>query len=169
MLFLASCCILCSCCLISLCRSVCFFLLIWPRYKAAAAVKMDTRALRNPYYDYDGSPASTQALFDSQGKVIHKGNVQKNANAQNWVWSGDSILHNCFFIPLHLQLTSEFAQRLSSKISELLAVMENGLKSADPRDCTSYTGWAGDGTIMHVKLHYLVWLRGIALICMARS
>ncbi|XP_022617270.1 lanC-like protein 1 [Seriola lalandi dorsalis] len=69
---------------------------------------MDTRALKNPYPDYDGSPASTQAFFDYQG-----------------------------------QLTSEFAQRLSSKVSELLAVMENGLKSADPRDCTSYTGWAG--------------------------
>lgn len=45
---------------------------------------------------------------------------------------------------LYPQLTPEFAQRLSSKVSELLAVMENGLKSADPRDCTSYTGWAGD-------------------------
>lgn len=51
---------------------------------------------------------------------------------------------------LYLQLTSEFAQRLSSKISELLAVMENGLKSADPRDCTIYTGWAGDDTITHL-------------------
>ena len=30
---------------------------------------MDTRALRNPYPDYDGNPAYTQALFDSQGKV----------------------------------------------------------------------------------------------------
>lgn len=53
-------------------------------------------------------------------------------------------------ILLHLQLTSEFAQRLNSKISELLAVMENGLKSADPRDCTSYTGWAGDDTMTHL-------------------
>ncbi|XP_018516568.1 glutathione S-transferase LANCL1 [Lates calcarifer] len=78
---------------------------------------MDTRALRNPYPDYDGSPASTQALFDSQGK-----------------------------------LTSEFAQRLSSKISELLAVMENGLKSADPRDCTAYTGWAGIA-LLYLHLH----------------
>ncbi|XP_039998557.1 glutathione S-transferase LANCL1 [Xiphias gladius] len=81
------------------------------------AVKMDTRALRNPYPDYDGSPASTQALFDSQGK-----------------------------------LTPEFAQRLSSKVSELLAVMENGLKSADPRDCTGYTGWAGIA-LLYLHLH----------------
>lgn len=34
---------------------------------------MDTRALRNPYADYDGSPALTQAVFDSYGKVMHGG------------------------------------------------------------------------------------------------
>lgn len=33
---------------------------------------MDTRALRNPYPDYDGSPASIQALFDCQGKVMRE-------------------------------------------------------------------------------------------------
>ncbi|XP_014851913.1 PREDICTED: lanC-like protein 1 [Poecilia mexicana] len=78
---------------------------------------MDTRALKNPYHDYDGNPASTQALFDSEGK-----------------------------------LTPSFAQRLSSKVSELLAVMENGLKSADPRDCTAYTGWAGIA-LLYLHLH----------------
>lgn len=46
-----------------------------------------------------------------------------------------------------LQLTPEFSQRLRTTISELLAVMENGLRSADPRDCTAYTGWAGDETV----------------------
>uniref|UniRef100_A0A3B5R7C4 Glutathione S-transferase LANCL1 n=1 Tax=Xiphophorus maculatus TaxID=8083 RepID=A0A3B5R7C4_XIPMA len=78
---------------------------------------MDTRALKNPYHDYDGNPASTQALFDSEGK-----------------------------------LTPAFAQRLSSNVSELLAVMENGLKSADPRDCTAYTGWAGIA-LLYLHLH----------------
>ncbi|XP_036401485.1 glutathione S-transferase LANCL1 [Megalops cyprinoides] len=69
---------------------------------------METRALKNPYTDYDGTPACTQYLFDPHGK-----------------------------------LTAEFAGRLSSKISELLSHMEHGLKSADPRDCSGYTGWAG--------------------------
>lgn len=32
---------------------------------------MDTRAVKNPYPDYDGSPASTQAFFDYQGKVMY--------------------------------------------------------------------------------------------------
>lgn len=43
----------------------------------------------------------------------------------------------------YLQLTPEFSQRLNNKIRELLQQMERGLKSADPRDSTVYTGWAG--------------------------
>lgn len=124
---------------------------IWPRFikqcGSDKAVRMDTRAWRNPYHDYNGSPACTQALFDSQGKVMHEG------CGQVMHVTVTLIIFNVFsfFFFLHLQLTSEFAQRLSSKISELLAVMENGLKSADPRDCTSYTGWAGDDdTITHL-------------------
>uniref|UniRef100_A0A8C5PBB2 Glutathione S-transferase LANCL1 n=1 Tax=Leptobrachium leishanense TaxID=445787 RepID=A0A8C5PBB2_9ANUR len=41
------------------------------------------------------------------------------------------------------QLTSDFVHRLNSKIKELLQFMEKGLQSADPGDCTTYTGWAG--------------------------
>ncbi|XP_038604958.1 glutathione S-transferase LANCL1 [Tachyglossus aculeatus] len=41
------------------------------------------------------------------------------------------------------RLTPEFSQRLNNKIRDLLQRMERGLKSADPRDCTAYTGWAG--------------------------
>ncbi|XP_068931323.1 glutathione S-transferase LANCL1 isoform X4 [Petaurus breviceps papuanus] len=41
------------------------------------------------------------------------------------------------------RLTTEFSQRINNKIRELLQQMEIGLKSADRRDCTIYTGWAG--------------------------
>ncbi|XP_019746703.1 glutathione S-transferase LANCL1 isoform X1 [Hippocampus comes] len=78
---------------------------------------MDTRALRNPYPDFDGSPELTQSLFDAHGK-----------------------------------LTSAFAQRLNSKIDELLAVMENGLKTAEKKDCTTYTGWAGIA-LLYLHMH----------------
>ncbi|XP_053709072.1 glutathione S-transferase LANCL1 isoform X1 [Synchiropus splendidus] len=78
---------------------------------------MDTRALKNPYRDYDGSSALTQPLFDSQGK-----------------------------------LTPEFTQRLSSKVSELVGMMERGLVTADPRDCTTYTGLAGIA-LLYLHLH----------------
>lgn len=52
----------------------------------------------------------------------------------------------------HGKLTPEFAQRVSSKVSELLSVMENGLNSADPRDCTTYTGWTGIA-LLYLHLH----------------
>uniref|UniRef100_A0A6I8N431 LanC like glutathione S-transferase 1 n=1 Tax=Ornithorhynchus anatinus TaxID=9258 RepID=A0A6I8N431_ORNAN len=42
------------------------------------------------------------------------------------------------------RLTPEFSQRLNNKIRDLLQQMERGLKSADPRDCTVYTGWAAN-------------------------
>uniref|UniRef100_A0A8C1QA49 Glutathione S-transferase LANCL1 n=1 Tax=Cyprinus carpio TaxID=7962 RepID=A0A8C1QA49_CYPCA len=50
------------------------------------------------------------------------------------------------------KLTQHFASCISSKISELLAIMENGLKNADPRDCTGYTGWAGIA-LLYLHLH----------------
>nr|XP_023683667.1 lanC-like protein 1 [Paramormyrops kingsleyae] len=69
---------------------------------------MASRALKNPYKDYDGTPACAQGLFDDKGR-----------------------------------LTSDFIGRLRAKVTELLSQMENGLRSADPRDCSGYTGWAG--------------------------
>ncbi|XP_023682407.1 glutathione S-transferase LANCL1-like [Paramormyrops kingsleyae] len=50
------------------------------------------------------------------------------------------------------RLTADFAGRVSDKISELLFHMENGLKSADPRDCSVYTGWAGIA-LLYLHLH----------------
>uniref|UniRef100_A0A672LY59 Glutathione S-transferase LANCL1 n=2 Tax=Sinocyclocheilus grahami TaxID=75366 RepID=A0A672LY59_SINGR len=56
------------------------------------------------------------------------------------------------FFDMQGNLTQHFASCISSKISELLAVMENGLKNADPRDCTGYTGWAGIA-LLYLHLH----------------
>ncbi|KAJ7345212.1 hypothetical protein JRQ81_001162 [Phrynocephalus forsythii] len=50
------------------------------------------------------------------------------------------------------RLTPEFTQHLNNKIRELLQQMERGLKSADPRDCTGYTGWAGIA-LLYLHLH----------------
>uniref|UniRef100_A0A8C9WA87 Glutathione S-transferase LANCL1 n=1 Tax=Scleropages formosus TaxID=113540 RepID=A0A8C9WA87_SCLFO len=52
----------------------------------------------------------------------------------------------------HGRITADFAARVSSKISELLFHMENGLKSADPRDCSGYTGWTGIA-LLYLHLH----------------
>lgn len=106
---------------------------------------MDTRALKNPYVDYDGSAALTQSLFDSSGQV-----KLSNDYHHHYYFKAPHQTFNPFVLLLLLfaiQLTPEFSQRLRTTISELLAVMENGLRSADPRDCTAYTGWAGDETV----------------------
>nr|KAF6495583.1 LanC like 1 [Rousettus aegyptiacus] len=50
------------------------------------------------------------------------------------------------------RLTPEFSQRLNNKIRELLQQMERGLKSADPRDGTAYTGWTGIA-VLYLHLH----------------
>ncbi|XP_028663922.1 glutathione S-transferase LANCL1 [Erpetoichthys calabaricus] len=47
------------------------------------------------------------------------------------------------YFDTHGRLTHEFAGRVRCKIAELLEQMHHGLRSADPRDCTAYTGWAG--------------------------
>lgn len=49
-------------------------------------------------------------------------------------------------------LTASFAGRITHKINDLLTAMEKGLKSADPRDCTGYTGWAGIA-LLYLHLH----------------
>lgn len=50
------------------------------------------------------------------------------------------------------RLTPAFAGRISSKIRDLLTVMENGLRTVDPSDCTGYTGWAGIA-LLYLQLH----------------
>ncbi|MEQ2177154.1 Glutathione S-transferase lancl1 [Goodea atripinnis] len=82
---------------------------------------------------------SKNHLIRALVSCIRKGKPQRDA----WKHEGFAFAaHYLNLSSLFLQLTPEFAQRLSSTISELLAVMENGLMSADPRDCTAYTGWA---------------------------
>ncbi|XP_041423508.1 lanC-like protein 2 isoform X2 [Xenopus laevis] len=41
------------------------------------------------------------------------------------------------------KIRSSFSRRLETKISDLLQQMEEGLKTADPHDCSAYTGYTG--------------------------
>ena len=41
------------------------------------------------------------------------------------------------------QIIHNFTRRIQSKIKDLLQQMEEGLKTADPHDCSAYTGWTG--------------------------
>ncbi|XP_069504394.1 lanC-like protein 2 isoform X2 [Ambystoma mexicanum] len=42
---------------------------------------------------------------------------------------------------MHIQ--SSFARRIQAKVKDLLQQMEEGLKTADPHDCSAYTGYTG--------------------------
>ena len=41
------------------------------------------------------------------------------------------------------QIINNFTRRIQTKIKDLLQQMEEGLKTADPHDCSAYTGWTG--------------------------
>lgn len=41
------------------------------------------------------------------------------------------------------QVSSVFQEKVQSKIKDLLQQMEEGLKTADPHDFSTYTGWTG--------------------------
>uniref|UniRef100_A0A8C3VCW4 LanC-like protein 2 n=3 Tax=Catharus ustulatus TaxID=91951 RepID=A0A8C3VCW4_CATUS len=40
-------------------------------------------------------------------------------------------------------VNARFSKRIQAKIKDLLQQMEEGLKTADPHDCSAYTGWTG--------------------------
>ena len=41
------------------------------------------------------------------------------------------------------QVSAAFQKKVQSKIKDLLQQMEEGLKTADPHDVSTYTGWTG--------------------------
>uniref|UniRef100_A0A8P0S960 LanC like glutathione S-transferase 2 n=1 Tax=Canis lupus familiaris TaxID=9615 RepID=A0A8P0S960_CANLF len=47
------------------------------------------------------------------------------------------------FDSLSFRIVQNFTKRIQTKIKDLLQQMEEGLKTADPHDCSAYTGWTG--------------------------
>lgn len=45
------------------------------------------------------------------------------------------------------QIIHTFARRVQTKIKDLLQQMEEGLRTADPHDCSAYTGWTGENGV----------------------
>ncbi|XP_061821075.1 lanC-like protein 2 [Nerophis lumbriciformis] len=50
------------------------------------------------------------------------------------------------------QVSSAFQRKVQSKIKDLLQQMEEGLKTADPHDFSTYTGWTGIA-LLYLQLH----------------
>lgn len=58
--------------------------------------------------------------------------------------------------PFGSQIIHNFTRRIQSKIKDLLQQMEEGLKTADPHDCSAYTGWTGEN--MGITNWYVLFL-----------
>ncbi|XP_060103707.1 lanC-like protein 2 [Heteronotia binoei] len=97
--------------------------------------EMEERAFNNPYSDYpahggSGAPASgaEASPSGSEGKRCHPSPPEGDDALP---FDGDG------------KIGSYFSRKVTAKIKDLVQQMEEGLKTADPHDCTTYTGWTG--------------------------
>lgn len=58
---------------------------------------------------------------------------------------------SAFFPVSCFQVNARFSKRIQAKIKDLLQQMEEGLKTADPHDCSAYTGWTGEKVRIWMK------------------
>uniref|UniRef100_A0A671RE20 LanC-like protein 2 n=1 Tax=Sinocyclocheilus anshuiensis TaxID=1608454 RepID=A0A671RE20_9TELE len=90
--------------------------------------EMEERSFSNPFPDWD------QSLCVSSDPAEHSGgNEPLDADGK---------------------ISDAFQKKVQSKIKDLLQQMEEGLKTADPHDFSTYTGWTG------IALLYLQLYRG---------
>ncbi|XP_041496247.1 lanC-like protein 2 isoform X2 [Microtus oregoni] len=92
--------------------------------------EMEERAFPNPFPDYEAA-ASAAGLA--------AGAAEETGRACPLPTTDDPGL------PFHPngKIVSNFIKRIQTKIKDLLQQMEEGLKTADPHDCSAYTGWTG--------------------------
>ncbi|CAL8397848.1 unnamed protein product [Arctogadus glacialis] len=50
------------------------------------------------------------------------------------------------------EVSAAFQKKVHNKMTDLLEQMEEGLKTADPHDCSTYTGWTGIA-LLYLQLH----------------
>ncbi|CAJ0917568.1 unnamed protein product [Ranitomeya imitator] len=94
-------------------------------------------------------------IWDIMFHTIHQCHVapqtvQELADALVQVWEEipqETIRRLIWSMPRRcrevIQITGRFSRRIQSKISDLLQQMEEGLKTTDPHDCSTYTGYTG--------------------------
>ncbi|KAB0401315.1 hypothetical protein E2I00_017239 [Balaenoptera physalus] len=88
---------------------------------------MEERAFPNPFPDYEAAaarPRSRHLTRNELGLLFH---------------SDGKIINN-------------FTRRIQTKIKDLLQQMEEWLKTADPHDCSAYTGWTGI-SLLYLQLY----------------
>ncbi|XP_077883773.1 lanC-like protein 2 [Ictidomys tridecemlineatus] len=92
--------------------------------------EMEERAFTNPFPDYE---AALAAAGLTTGTSEESGCVRTQSTTDE------------FGLPFHHdgKIIHNFVRRIQTKIKDLLQQMEEGLKTADPHDCSAYTGWTG--------------------------
>ncbi|XP_043920754.1 lanC-like protein 2 [Protopterus annectens] len=100
--------------------------------------EMEERAFVNPYPDYEavtdtgaaGGGGSQEEQLDEEDKC----DVAFDSEGK---------------------IKPAFSKRIQAKINDLVQQMEEGLKTADPHDCTAYTGWTGIA-LLYLKLYQVL-------------
>ncbi|OXB59045.1 hypothetical protein ASZ78_006956 [Callipepla squamata] len=85
--------------------------------------EMEERAFANPYPDYQ--PQGASAAEAQRDRALPP------AEEEPLPFGADG------------KVSAQFTKRIQTKIKDLLQQMEEGLKTADPHDCSAYTGWTG--------------------------
>lgn len=96
--------------------------------------EMEERSFNNPYPDYE--PVCSAPLDPEEGGPEQ----DLSAGDQDIPFDKDG------------KIRSRFARRIQSKVDDLLQQMEEGLKTADPHDCSAYTGYTGIA-LLYLRLY----------------
>ncbi|XP_067107835.1 lanC-like protein 2 isoform X5 [Osmerus mordax] len=93
---------------------------------SATEAEMEERSFVNPYPDCDqGVLTSSNSSTDSDSNELFDANGK---------------------------ISEAFQKRVQNKIKDLLQQIEEGLKTADPHDFSTYTGWTGIA-LLYLQLH----------------
>ncbi|KAG8572618.1 hypothetical protein GDO81_012106 [Engystomops pustulosus] len=86
--------------------------------------EMEERSFGNPYPDYRPLPEAVEQAEGEEAAADDQGETDLPFDRDG-------------------KITGRFSRRIQSKISDLLQQTEEGLKTADPHDCSTYTGYTG--------------------------
>lgn len=92
---------------------------------SATEAEMEERSFPNPYPDWDQGVLTANSVADEQ--------FNEPFDAEG-------------------KLSAAFQKKVQNKIKDLLQQMEEGLKTADPHDFSTYTGWTGIA-LLYLQLH----------------
>ncbi|XP_028381499.1 lanC-like protein 2 [Phyllostomus discolor] len=96
--------------------------------------EMEERAFPNPFPDYEA--AASTAATEETGSA----RLAPSPDELSLPFNDDG------------KIVQNLARRIQTKIKDLLQQMEEGLKTADPHDCSAYTGWTGIA-LLYLQLH----------------